>query len=67
MANSRRPFEITSTVLATFAMYEGSRYELQVHICPRRIVLVAAARAAITVHASKVGSWDLSGTVWKWS
>ena len=40
---------------------------MQVHICPSLTRLVAAANAAISVHASWVASWVGTGTVWKWS
>src|SRR6185437_5642435 len=40
---------------------------MQVHIWPSRTRLVAAANAAISVHASCVASWVGTGTVWKWS
>src|SRR5487761_800095 len=40
---------------------------MQVHICPSRTRLVAAANAAISVHASCVASCVGTGTVWKWS
>ena len=40
---------------------------MQVHICPSRTRLVAAASAAIRVQASWVASAVGIGTVWKWS
>ncbi len=40
---------------------------MQVHIWPSLTRLVAAAYAAISVHASWVASWVGTGTVWKWS
>ena len=40
---------------------------MQVHIWPSFTRLVAAANAAISVHASCVASWVGTGTVWKWS
>ena len=67
MAKSNLPPEITSTLEATLATYDGGRYELQVHICPRRMVSVTGASAAIRVQHSYVGPWVGLGTVWKWS
>src|SRR5579859_1941808 len=40
---------------------------MQVHIWPSRTRSVAAANAAISVHASCVASCVGTGTVWKWS
>jgi hypothetical protein len=40
---------------------------MQVHIWPSRTVAVAAASAAINVHASCVASSVGVGIVWKWS
>ena len=40
---------------------------MQVHIWPSFTRLVAAAYAAISVHASWVASCVGTGTVWKWS
>ena len=40
---------------------------MQVHIWPSLTRLVAAANAAISVHASCVASCVGTGTVWKWS
>ncbi|GMA88354.1 hypothetical protein GCM10025868_36040 [Angustibacter aerolatus] len=67
MPISTRPPLTTSTVAATFARYAGFRYDMQVHIWPRRTREDAAANAAISVHASCVASSVGSGTVWKWS
>ena len=49
------------------AVSVGGRYDVQLTICPSRIVVVASASAAITVQHSKTVSCAGVGTLWKWS
>ena len=67
MPQSRRPPLITSTLALILAVSDGGRYDVQLTICPSRMVVVASASAAIVVQHSNTASCAGLGTLWKWS